>query len=134
MPCEQIIEERLKALVLKKKALPRHQCNVGVSVQHGAHERGTRAALAADEDRCVPPSARTAATLDLSRRLSLYGVHVRSPFSRNLRRRGRGRLRPRGYRSSASHTRQQRHGCPASASPSSTAPRCSVSAAPAPPA
>src|SRR3989454_8275673 len=80
MPCEQIIEERLKALVLKKKALTRHQCNVGVPVQHGAHERGTRAALAADEDRCVPPSAQTAATLDLSRRLSLYGVHVRSTF------------------------------------------------------
>src|SRR5438132_12045379 len=129
MPCEQIIEKHFKPFVLKEKTLPRHQCNVGVPVQHGAHERGTRAALAADEDRCVPPSARTAATLDLSRRLSLYGVHVRSPFSRNLRRRGRGRLRPRGYRSSASQTPQQRNGSPASATPSPPSPKCSASAA-----
>src|SRR5438132_11225784 len=80
MPCEQIIEKHFKPFVLKEKTLPRHQCKVGVPVQHRAHARGTRAALAADEDRCVPPSAQTAATLDLSRRLSLYGVHVRSTF------------------------------------------------------
>src|SRR5438093_422968 len=46
MPCEQITEKHFKPFVLKEKTLPRHQCNVGVPVQHGAHERGTRAALA----------------------------------------------------------------------------------------